>query len=357
MDIKDILRKSIINQKLIITLPWIVQYIAMLDSVTLNLNYYREVFQMLYELYMMTINYGNAPKLIMRPTSLFIVRSCLGWLFEQPQVPNEYYNYRRSRKSSDLVNLRPLAQNELTSVQIFVPSSISSFFQEDRQIVLNAINADNGNQNSISGTLEKYLPDQNKLPLIKTSADDSQTDLNTTDLSDRMLSKFDPLLESVLTSACPFLADFRVSIMPRRSSKVVSRTGRYRHVTTRIYESTEKSISKTCKPDDNIQTRLIEAFLHSQSLSVRRTVEFVSERTFSNVIKDFQVKVIIPLKKAVTDQLDSLRITDNREALNEISKIYIEGEKTLLQKWNELIEEMANERIKVSTTTIKLNHF
>lgn len=349
LDIKEILKKSLINQKLVITLPWVVQYIAMLDPVTLNLNYYREVFQMLYELYIMTNNFANAPKLIMRPTSLFIVRSCLGWLFEQPQVPNEYYNYRRNRKSIESLNLKPLTQDELITVQILVPSSISSFFQGDRHVILNATSADS-EQNSITGILEKSLTDQNKLPLIKCSADDSQTELNTTELSDQLLLKFDPLLEGVLTSACPFLADFRVSIMPRRSSKTVSRTGRYRHVTTRVYETPEKS--KASKPDDNIQTRLIEAFLHSQSLSVRRTVEFVSERTFSNVIKDFQVKVLIPLKKSLTDQIDALEISDKQTALNEVVKIYLEGEKALTQKWDELVEKMASERIKVSIRSL-----
>lgn len=340
IDVKEILEKSIINQKLVITLPWIVQFIAMLDPVTLNLIYYRQVFEILYELYMMTINYPDAPKLALRPTSLFIVRSCLGWLFEQPHIPNEYYNYRRNRKPTGLSSI---TQNEFSKVETHVPPSIASFFKREQHVVLNAKDLSTGNQNSKSGTIEKY-----STSITNYICNDSQINLEAAELSECCLSTFDPLLENVLTSACPFLADFRVSIMPKRNPKTVSRTGRYRHVTTRIYKKTDKNAKKISTTDENVQTSLIEAFLHSQSLSVRRTVEFVLEKTFSNVIKDFQVQIIIPLKKSVTHEIENLRLSDKQKALNEVARIFTEGEKTLLRKWDEFIESMAKERIQVT---------
>lgn len=69
----------------------------MLDSISLRLEYYRDVFHMFYELYMITTNYESNLKLSLRRTSVIIIRLVLGWLFDQQNVPNEYYSYRQAR--------------------------------------------------------------------------------------------------------------------------------------------------------------------------------------------------------------------------------------------------------------------
>lgn len=289
IDIKEILRKSVINHKLIVTLPWIVQFISMLDPVSLRSDYYRDVFNIFYELYVMTAEFENNSLLSMRQTSVFIIRSCLGWLFDQPNVPNEYYSYRQNRKQlKAIIQAHPsIASAELTSVEIFVPKELSPFFSGKHQVFLNTTSKQN-DATIITGTLEKFNIGQNAL------TDDLH--LQTMHEFDRFNQKnsdnpkFDPLLETVLQAACPFLADFRVSIMPRRNSKTVSRTGRYRHITPKICEPStiNAKTPQTPQPnEDDAQVKLVEAFLHSQTLSVRRTVEFVQERVYSAVVKDF----------------------------------------------------------------------
>lgn len=338
IDVRELLRRSLTEQKVVVTLPWIVQFLAMLDAVSLRSEYYRQVFQLLYELYMMTTDFGrDQTRLAMRPTSLFIVRSCLGWLFDQPNVPNNYYDYRQNRKP---LALAPLASstNELTAAQILVPKHIAHFFQSaNHLVVLNTDGCKIDDDRMLTCALQKFSNEKH----LFGGRNSHQTSTAST---------FDPLLESVLISACPFLADFRVSIMPKRNLKSVSRTGRYRHITTKLFETTDHhpaTASPAAKTENDAQAKLIEAFLHSQSLSVRRTVEFVQERVYSAVIKDFQVEILIPFKKSVIDQVDRIQLKQREAIYDELFRIYVDGEQQLLVKWHEFVKAAALDRIKV----------
>lgn len=301
----------------------------MLDSITLRLDYYRDVFEMLYELYIMLT---SIPQLAMRPTSIFILRTCLGWLFDQPNVPNEYYQYRQNRKPLDVFNSDVLQKNFI-SVQIMVPKDAEEYFNKDDKVMLLS-NYNNDDDGHLNCTLEQT---NSKLTTIE-KYDKREPAFN--------LNKFDPLLENILIAACPFLADFRVSIMPRRNSKTVSRSGRYRHVTTKIYESPANKMATT-KVEESTQTRLIDAFLQSQSLSVRKTVEFVLERTVSAVIKDFQVEYFIPMKKNVLTQVGSIQIDGKQSIDDQLYGIYRKGETQLSDKWNEVLPSMTKIRVQV----------
>lgn len=372
----------------------------MLDAVSLRSDHCRDIFQIFYELYMMTADFEQNPKLSLRPTSVFIVRACLGWLFDQTNVPNEYYSYRQMRNPLNTLMLLPLPlpqtkyehSSELIAVEIFVPKTISAFFQSNERTVFIGDYKHN-ETHQLSGTIEKlntdpyHLSDTKHIQHQQSRNDDDNVNKNDSDLM--MMKKFDPLLESVLHAACPFLADFRVSIMPRRNSKVLSRTGRLRHITPKIFEkstkptqstqptsstsismgttatdtaTTTKTTAETASTtaststsksnqinDDDTQTKLVDAFLHSQSLSVRRTVEFVQERVYSAVVKDFQVEILIPFKKTIVETIDKIQLNDSQAILDELYRIYANGEKTLLEKWQDFVISAALERVKVNT--------
>lgn len=218
-DVKPVVLRSIEGHKLLVTIPWLVEYLAMLDFITIRLDYYRDLFKLLYTVYMRVNVAIERGSLCVMPTSKFIIRSCLGWLFEHPDIPEEYC--------------------------------------------------------SLKGTALREFDEP--------SADQSQS-----------FEHLSPHLETILNAACPFLADFRVSMMPRqRMTKVVSRTGRYRHITTKFQD--KANIQKTKVQDS--RERLIEAFLASQTLSVRRIVEFAIDRVTSAVVKDFQVKHLLAIRK------------------------------------------------------------
>lgn len=302
----------------------------------------------------MTTEHERNLLLSLRPTSIFIIRSCLGWLFDQKNLSNNYYSYRQNRKPLDILleTSSMLTKPELVAVKIFVPKNVVTFFNGNHHIVMSNTDYTHENSRTLSVTLEKSS-------FIESITQASMTDkiqfqpceTNQNDIN-RTLAIFDPLLETVLYAACPFLADFRVSIMPRRNSKVVSRTGRLRHITPKIYETptAQAKTIQTTKPlhnENDTQTKLVEAFLHSQSLSVRRTVEFVEERVFSAVVKDFQVEILLPFKKTIIESIDKIQLKESQAILDELYRIYANGEKCLLEKWREFVVPAALERVKV----------
>lgn len=229
-DIKAVILKSVQEKRLIVTIPWVVQYLYMLDYVSHSLNYYKEIFRILFELY--TEYTGDSL------AESFILRACLGWFFEQCSLFDDYFSYRMERQSS----ISSLEQGNMSSLVVYDENS-----------------------------LEKFLS---------------------------------PNLEHIVVAACPFLADLRVSIMPSRFEKQVSRTGRFRHITTTQAQNQNKG-------EIDAQTKLTEAFLQSQSLSVRRIVEFVIERVTSAVVKDFQFKYLIPIKNKTTEEVKTINSTDS----------------------------------------------
>lgn len=297
----EILKKSISDRKLIITLPWLVQYISMLDCTTLRLKYYRRLFQMLYEIYM-SLTYNNARDFLqMRPTSIFIIRSCLGWLFEQPNIPEDYYQYRQNRQFPYDVLSRDLKVVLLDSMPVSsIPSSMSSISRRlnfNEQILLTR-----ADKSSSSSTSTSTSTSNDKLVLESKNLDNQIQLLERIEIS-TILKTFDPLLESILIVACPFLADFRVSIMPTKMSRT---GGRYLQMTTKVAEATSTSINQ----ESDSQAKLSEAFLHSQSLSVRRTIEFIIERTTSAVVKDYQIEILIPSKEEALEKVRKIDCSD-----------------------------------------------
>lgn len=358
IDIKEILKKSIINHKIIVTIPWMVQFISMLDPVSLRSDYYRDVFNILYELYVLTGESENNTVLSMRQTSVFIIRCCIGWLFDQSNVPNEYYSYRQHREQRKaIIEAHPsIATTELMAVETFVPKDLAAFFAGKQHQIIFKPTDTNPNVNIVTGTFHKFNIGVNVL------CDDLQLqtalmNVRTESKNIGKMPKFDPLLETILPAACPFLADFRVSIMPRRNSKTVSRTGRYRHITPKVCEPSSTNVNKTPQTpqtdEDDTQAKLVEAFLHSQTLSVRRTIEFVQDRVQSCVIKDFQVEILMPLKKGIVEAVDKIQLQDSNAIRNELYRIYSNGEKELLQKWQDFVTPAALQRAKVNNRVKK----
>lgn len=125
---------------------------------------------MLYTIYLRVNVVDGHNGLCVMPQSKFIIRTCLGWLFEHPAIPEDYYTF----------NMRT------------------------------------------SGAAA-FVGDEHEDDDTKMACDGNDAELNSH-------------LESLIHSACPFLADFRVAMMPQRITKAVSRTGRYRHITTKIQD-------------------------------------------------------------------------------------------------------------------------
>uniref|UniRef100_A0A182PM98 Codanin-1_C domain-containing protein n=1 Tax=Anopheles epiroticus TaxID=199890 RepID=A0A182PM98_9DIPT len=316
-DVKPVLLRSVADRKLLITIPWLVQYLSMLDVVTLRLRYYEELFRMLHDIYKATALCGVATgyELFVIPTSRFIVRSCLDWLFDQSNVPAEYYH--SSEAFGNVV--------------------------KDTMIPVHSLAVTNQSRNA------RQSNHATEKPLV-----------------------YNALLEQILSAACPFLADFRVSVMPSKMEKAVSRTGRYRHITTRysgavtqhqtnvVHEMTSTldtslNISSASGGHNlsklshgNIHQRLIEGFLQSQSQSIRRTVELIMDRSTSAVIKDFQMLYILPEKKIVNDQIAAVDTKTLDDSKRRIQTICDEAMDRINNTWESNVPKMLNKRITIA---------
>lgn len=279
---------------------------------------------MLYDVYINAVDpNSNENENQMRPTSLFIIRTCLGWLFEQSNIPDEYHKYRQSLSTIK-------TEDEMTVVQVLVPKSVSDYFNNRKFMITN--HQLNTCLNTIQCTLTTMTTTLNRNQTINCGQSSEK----------RILATFDPLMENILNAACPFLRDFRVSIMPTKYSKTVSRSGKYRHITTQ--KTTESKSSK----DTHDQTKLAEAFLQSQSLSVRRTIEFVIERTVSAVIKDFQIEILIPMKRKINDEINSIAETEKQKLANEMYERFTNTQLQLTKKWDEFVPRTTRDRVQVN---------
>ncbi|XP_001955958.3 protein disks lost [Drosophila ananassae] len=96
--LRDIVERSMRQGKLLITLPWLVHYLVMLDLVSLQLPDSLATLELLFGLY------ASLRTEKMQPGAVFIVRSCIGWLLDaQPQLVIGYYAYRKRESGSSHV--------------------------------------------------------------------------------------------------------------------------------------------------------------------------------------------------------------------------------------------------------------
>lgn len=110
-DVITLINKAINKRTLLITIPWLTKYLAMLDYVTLRLPYYKNVFNQLFYVYRNIDNSDNHLE------SVLLIKFCLGWLFELPQVPSDlYYNHFEDFAPQKLTldELQLVDQNVLT---------------------------------------------------------------------------------------------------------------------------------------------------------------------------------------------------------------------------------------------------
>lgn len=321
------LLEAIKYSKMLITLPWLVQYLAMLDNVTLQLSDFAETTQMLFALYT-TIGFNSTHKSL-TPTSIFILRCCIGWLFDtKPFIAENYFRYRTSQKT--------------TKDKTRSPAETHEEHTESQELIVGILGAAHVSSKAYSN----HVSDPNENNICK----DMTVSLK---------------LESLLSVACPFLAEFRVAIMPSKyaTTKFASRTGRYRHITTRIAEPQPSAVNSpshiACNTNTNAinlqraqQNKLIEAFLHSQNPSMRRLIEFVTERVYKSVVKDGQHKYILPTKATADKHVNEITSSNVDEVYKIVSTVYGSAYDELQLKWELHLPKLLNERIAIALAAL-----
>ncbi|XP_040455848.1 codanin-1 isoform X2 [Falco naumanni] len=88
LDVLMLLRQSIRDQRSILTIPWIVEYLSLVDHIAPLLDYYRKVFCLLLQVYRLTVLSEDKE---MSFLNKLLILAVLGWLFQVPSVPEELF--------------------------------------------------------------------------------------------------------------------------------------------------------------------------------------------------------------------------------------------------------------------------
>ncbi|KAM9292119.1 codanin-1 [Morus bassanus] len=88
LDVLKLLRRSIRDQRSILTIPWIVEYLSLVDHTAPFLDYYRKVFCLLLQVYRLMVLSEDKE---MSFLNKLLILAVLGWLFQVPSVPEELF--------------------------------------------------------------------------------------------------------------------------------------------------------------------------------------------------------------------------------------------------------------------------
>ncbi|EDV95548.1 protein disks lost [Drosophila grimshawi] len=439
------LERAMRQGKLLITLPWLVQYLAMLDVVTLQLPGSLATLELLYALY------GRMTIRDLQPCAGLIVRSCLGWLLEaQPGISTGYYVHRTGEegdsgedgggrrtdgvegeeeesgggsgrraesvrggagrggqdggggtggkqivRGGDVgvlggggaagigagAEVRGGSGREVVTEVIGDGAGGGADRQEadgDRGVVAieegvgrgrgrevaesRAAEADQ-EEGGLAAVSAGAGAERGQVTVDREEAAGAATGATATLITDCLHSlrfsdkgKAASMLEQLLPVACPFLHEFRVSIAPSQQRPAQARNGRYRYITTRLEQlnqpegaqSGEQSQPASSVHPQQTQHKLNEAFLHSQNASMRRLLEFVTERSFKCVVKDAQQQILLPSKAAADAQVNGIQSMQQSEVQRDLQSIYQQARSKATKQWMELVPGMLEQRIEQS---------
>ncbi|KFQ34343.1 Codanin-1, partial [Mesitornis unicolor] len=88
LDVLKLLRQSIQDRRSILTIPWVVEYLSLVDHIAPFLDYYRKVFCLLLQVYRLMVLSEDKE---MSFLNKLLILAVLGWLFQVPSVPEELF--------------------------------------------------------------------------------------------------------------------------------------------------------------------------------------------------------------------------------------------------------------------------
>ncbi|XP_028157923.1 codanin-1 [Ostrinia furnacalis] len=86
LDLKGMLTSAYQTSRLIITVPWVVHYLSMLDYASLRIPYYQELLKILRHIY---INRLKTSETFLKKNTVIFLKCTLGWLFDLPHFPQD----------------------------------------------------------------------------------------------------------------------------------------------------------------------------------------------------------------------------------------------------------------------------
>ncbi|XP_029678867.1 codanin-1 [Formica exsecta] len=225
LNLQACLQNAIVEGKLSLTIPWMVKYLAMMDTVSLRLPYYKQILELLYYIYH-AINQTNlsASDSSISQQAAVLLKSSLCWLFELPNYPKDFHiAWQNTCKIKELKSLKQVEK-----------------FSEKRK---NSHSADCA------------VP-------VKCNLD-----------------KLDIITDRTMRSCCSRI-ESTLSVFHGNGTNLSINTNK--HITPVTSQLRKLGGSTRAK---HLELQLEEAFFHGQPASTRKTVDFVSERVASTCVK------------------------------------------------------------------------
>ncbi|XP_078050614.1 codanin-1 like protein dlt [Augochlora pura] len=254
------LHNAIVLGKLSLTVPWIAKYLAMLDSVSLRLPYYKHVLELLYYIYK-AVNNSDFKALngVMSRQTAILLKSTLSWLFDLPNFPKEFYSsWQKTYKVEELKNLKQLDKHYM-------------------------------HKNALLG--------DSIVPVASTKCN---------------LDKMDIINERTLRICCPTVGQSTVT-----STKAnIKNYNSNKHITP-VSSQLLKSIKGAGVK--HLELQLEKAFFHGQPASTWKTIDFVSERVASVCVKHICNTLLTTAREA--NMTNFGKILKKKRAENKLTNI------------------------------------
>ncbi|XP_062325661.1 codanin-1 isoform X2 [Osmerus eperlanus] len=215
LDVCAVLRSSVKRRRTVLTVPWLVEFLSMLDHSAPYLPCYRTALGLLRLLYR-RMALVQAEEVCYHNQLLMV--AVMGWLFQIPVIPEELFFTRD--------------------------------FTEEAQLEESNTSA----------------PGLDCLPLVD---------------------------QQLLYTCCPFLGEFRKLLAAFVAGSSSRSGGLIRKITPTSAEP--RGTPAPPRSQQKLQVDLEQAFFHNQPPSLRRTVEFVSERVGSNCVKHIKATLVCEL--------------------------------------------------------------
>ncbi|XP_048506807.1 codanin-1 isoform X2 [Athalia rosae] len=237
LNLQSCIQNAMDNGKLVLTIPWVVKYLAMLDPVSVRLPYYRKIFEMLLRIYC-EAKHDSERKNPLSPQVAILLKFSIGWLLELRNFPVKlYFTWKASKYDQEAKSIN-------NSAEIL--------------------------QNNLTVKMEQ------------------ETHHNQSNTCAPCADCLDIIDDHILYVCCPFLAELKTLLTCDYSNLNNSTT--IRHITP-VSSGFEKPLGNTSTKQ--LQLQLEDAFFHGQPVSTRKTVDFVSERVASSYVKHI-CNVILP---------------------------------------------------------------